>query len=227
MSKKVLDQLKSKFGERVLATSSNFGDDEALIAPKDWREVASFLFEEPSIAMNHFIDITAVDYPLREELPRFDVVLLVRSHAHNHRVRLRTRVSEGQSLATLSFLWQGANWGEREIFDMFGIPFEGHPDPRRILLYEEFVGHPLRKDYPIQKTQPLVAYRDVEGTEKLPPFGHDEGAPFSRTEWTERMDGRDFQVSPAIGVQQHQRPTLSQGIEYTPLDDQAVTTAKD
>ena len=78
-------------------------------------------------------------------------------------------------------VWVGANWFERETFDMFGIRFEGHPDLRRILLYAEFEGHPLRKDSPAAKTQPLVPYRegpDVLG--KLPPFGPDEGMVFGR-----------------------------------------------
>jgi NADH-quinone oxidoreductase subunit C len=113
------------------------------------------------------------------------------------------------------------------MYDMFGIAIEGHPDLRRILMYDEFVGHPLRKDYPIEKTQPLIPYREVEGTEKLPPFGPDEGQPWSRVNWIERMNDRDFQVSPAIGVQQKQRPTLSQGVEYTDQDERAVSGAKD
>jgi NADH-quinone oxidoreductase subunit C len=178
--------------------------------------------------MDHFIDLTAVDYPLREpELPRFDVVLLLRSMKWRHRVRLKTRVREGQSVPSLVSVWPGANWAERECWDMFGVVFEGHPDLRRILLYDEFVGHPLRKDYPIEKAQPLVPYRSVEGIDKLPPFGPDEGQPWTRIDWQERLRGRDFQVSPAIGMQQGQRPALSRGIEYTDLDDEAVTRAQD
>ena len=178
MSKKVLDRLKEVFGDRVLETSSFRGDDEAIVAPKDWVEVARTLRDDPSLAFDHFIDITAVDYPEREpELPRFDLVLFVRSMKHNHRVRLRTRLAEDEPAATLTGVWPGTNWGEREVFDMFGIRFAGHPDLRRILMYEEFEGYPLRKDYPIERTQPLVEYRDVEGIEKLAPFGAEEGQP--------------------------------------------------
>ncbi|MDQ3030930.1 MAG: NADH-quinone oxidoreductase subunit C [Myxococcota bacterium] len=219
MSKKVLTRLQSLFGDRILATSSLLGDDEAIVAPKDWLDVARALRDEPDLAFDHFLDITAVDYPLRDDLPRFDLIFLARSMAHNHRVKLKARVGEGESIASLVSLWPGTNWGEREIFDMFGIRFADHPDPRRILLYEEFVGHPLRKDYPIEQTQPLIPYREVEGIDKLPPFGPEEGAPWSRVNWQERLEGRDLQVSPAIGVQQDQRPTLSQGIEYTTHDD--------
>jgi NADH-quinone oxidoreductase subunit C len=228
VSKKVLDRLKSIFGDRILETSSKLGDDEAIVAAKDWADVARALRDEPDLAFDHFIDITAVDYPLREpDLPRFDLVLFARSMKHNHRVKLKTRVGEGESVRTLFELWPGTSWGEREIFDMFGIRFEGHPDPRRILLYEEFVGHPLRKDYPIAQTQPLIPYRDIEGIDKLPPFGPDEGQPWSRVDWIERLQGRDLQVSPAIGLQEHQRPALSKGTEYTALDEQSAAGAKD
>lgn len=225
MSKKVLERLKAQFGDRILATSSHFGDDEAIVAPKDWLEVARFLRDDAECAMDHFVDITCVDYPLREDAGRFDVILFVRSLEKKHRVRLKTRVDEGGSVASLVPVWIGTNWGEREAWDMFGVVFEGHPDPRRILMYDEFVGHPLRKDYPIEKTQPLVPYRDVEDIDKLPPFGPDEGQPWARIDWQARIAGSDFQVSPAIGEQQGQRPALSKGIEYTDLDDEAARTA--
>jgi NADH-quinone oxidoreductase subunit C len=77
-------------------------------------------------------------------------------------------------------LWASAQWAEREAFDMFGVVFVGHPDLRRILLYPEFEGYPLRKDYPADRTQPLVPYRDVDNIEELPPFGPDEGMSFGR-----------------------------------------------
>ena len=76
-------------------------------------------------------------------------------------------------------------------------------------MYEEFVGHPLRKDYPIDRAQPLVPYREVEGVFKLPPFGIEEGQPFSRVRWDDRLQGGDRQVSPSIALQQEQRRALS------------------
>src|SRR6185436_2649309 len=81
---------------------------------------------------------------------------------------------------TLTDLWASANWMERECYDLVGITFRGHPDLRRILLYPEFEGHPLRKDYPANRIQPLVPYREVENIEKLAPFGPDEGMSFGR-----------------------------------------------
>ncbi len=214
MSKKVLDRLVAEFSDRILETSSFRGDDQAVVAPKDWKLVARFLRDDPAMLMDHFIDITAADYPERApEEPRFDLLLIVRSMKHGHRVRIKAQLAEDERIATLVDVWPGANWAEREVWDMFGIPFEDHPDLRRILMYDEFVGHPLRKDYPIEKTQPLIPYRDVADIEKLPPFGPEEGQPWGRIDWTERLRGGDLHVSPAIGTQNQQRPALSRGPE--------------
>ena len=100
-------------------------------------------------------DLTAVDY--LGETPRFEVVYHFYSTIQNRRVRIKARVSEeAAELASVCDLFASANWMEREVFDLYGIRFTGHPDLRRILLYEEFEGHPLRKDYPKEKRQPLV-----------------------------------------------------------------------
>lgn len=211
MSAKVVARLKSQFGDRILATSDFRGDEEVTVAPKDWVEVATFLRDDPECAMDHFGDLTAVDWPLREREgePRFDLVLYVRSSEKRHRVRLKTQVRDGEQPKTLTTVWSGANWAEREIWDMFGIRFDGHKDMRRILLYEEFEGHPLRKDYPIDRAQPLVEYRDVDDITKLPPFGIEEGQPFARIDWEERLAGHDEPVSPSLAVQTGLRRTLS------------------
>ena len=186
MSQLALDKLKAKFGAAVVETHSQFGDDTAVVEPGVWRAAAEFLRDDPALDFNLFVDLCAVDFPKR--VPRFEVVLHVYSFARRQRVRLKTRVGdeegEGCEVDSLVPVWTGANWFERETFDMMGIVFQGHPDLRRILLYPEFVGHPLRKDYPAQKTQPLVAYRTEEeaGTilDKLAPFGGDEGMAFGR-----------------------------------------------
>jgi len=208
MSQAVVERLTAHFGERVLETSDAFGDHEVVVAIKDWAEVAQFMKDDSDLQMDHFIDLTAVDYPERES-SRFDLLLMTRSSVTGARIRLRTYVKDGEEPGTLSGIWSGANWAEREVWDMFGIKFNGHPDMRRILLYDEFVGHQLRKDYPIDKAQPLVPYREVSDIDKLPPFGIEEGQPFARIDWESRLAGGDNQVSPAIGVQQGQRRTLS------------------
>ncbi len=191
MSAKVLNALKSKLGDRVVETNDFRGDEEATVALNDWVEAATFLRDET--AMDHFIDLTAVDYPEREMegQPRFDVVLMVRSSETNARIRLRTLAKDGQKVPTMSRVWSGANWAEREVWDMFGIPFDGHKDLRRILLYEEFEGHPLRKDYAASRTQPLVPYRDAPNIEKLPPFGPGEGMSFGRQTHARGLDDEE------------------------------------
>lgn len=233
MSKKVLSRLQTRFGDKILAADSFCGDEEALVAPSDWLEVARFLRDDAECNMDHFIDLTAVDFPERAPAtPRFDVVLMVRSLAKMSRIRLKTRVQDGEELDSLTPVWTGADWTEREVYDLFGIKFREHPDLRRILMYDEFVGYPLRKDYPIQKTQPLIPYRDV-GPSKLQPFGADEGNPFGRVDWLARMAGRNQQVSPAIALQQGQRPALSVDVEdlarpkSAPTNGQSATGGKD
>jgi len=219
MSKKVIKRLKSEFGDAILATSDFRGDFEARVAKKTWKKVALFLRDE--LQMNHIIDITAVDYPEREpELPRFEMKLIVRSMSTNDRVRIAAHLADGEKIDSLTDVWRGANWAEREIFDMFGISFNGHPDQRRILMYEEFEGHPLRKDYPIGKAQPLVPYRDVSGTEKIAPFGAEEGQPWGRIDWAARLADGDVQVSPSISQQTGGRKALSTGPETSPLAEQ-------
>lgn len=209
MSQAVADRLSAEFGDAVLETNDFRGDHEARVSADKWVAAATFLRDDDATGMNQLVDLTAVDHPERGDAERFDVVLMLRSLDKGHRFRLRTRVADGAKLATLCSVYAGADWAEREIWDMFGIPFEGHPDLRRILLYEEFEGHPLRKDYPIDRAQPLVEYRQTDNIEKLAPFGIEEGQPFARINWEERLAGGDQQVSPSIAVQQGQRRNIS------------------
>lgn len=187
MSKRVLDRLKQTFGDAILETHAQHGDETAVVDPARWKEIARFLRDDDRCAMNHFIDLTAVDFLGRRE-PRFEVVLHLRSLEKLHRIRLKARLDDPARIDTLSEVWPGANWFERECFDMFGVEFVGHPDLRRILMYPEFEGHPLRKDYDAQRTQPLVPYRP-EAVGKLPPFDEHEGMPFGR-QTHDRVDGR-------------------------------------
>jgi NADH-quinone oxidoreductase subunit C len=211
MSAKVVKKLQSVLGDAILEITNFRGDEEVVVAVKDWTRAALVLRDDPELAMNQFTDLTAVDWPEREleGKPRFEVLVLVRSLDKKHRIRLKTYVKDGEDVPTLTTVWPGANWAEREVFDMFGIRFAGHRDLRRILMYDEFEGYPLRKDYPIDRVQPLVEYRDADDTLKLPPFGIEEGQPFARVDWEERLAGRDEQVSPSIAVQTGQRRSLS------------------
>jgi NADH-quinone oxidoreductase subunit C len=117
------------------------------------------LRDDPELRLDVLVDVTAVDFLGRS--PRFEVVYMLRSHPHGHRLRVKAGVpAEDPSIDSTAALWPAANWVEREVWDLFGIRFVGHPDLRRILMYESFEGHPLRKDYPLQHRQPLVPERD-------------------------------------------------------------------
>jgi len=190
MSERVLSVLKEKFGDAIVETHSHLGDDSAVVAPSLWKDVCAFLRSDPQMSFDMIVDLCGVDYPDRSE-GRFEVVLHLYSIARRHRVRLKTRVGDaegdGAEVDSISEIWPGANWFEREAYDLLGISFKGHPDLRRILMYPEFEGHPLRKDYPANKTQPLVPYRTPEEAgltlDKVAPFGPDEGMPFGRNVW--------------------------------------------
>jgi NADH-quinone oxidoreductase subunit C len=154
-----LQKIQTQFSQAVLATHNHRGDDTALVARESLVEVCRFLKEDTELLYNFLMDITAVDY--RGKRPRFEVVYHFYSFAFNRRVRIKTPVPEDDAIVdSLTGLWPGANWFEREVWDMFGIRFRGHPDLRRILLYEPFEGHPLRKDYPIRRRQPLIGPRN-------------------------------------------------------------------
>jgi NADH-quinone oxidoreductase subunit C len=121
---------------------------------------------DPALRFGMLLDVTAVDW-MDERPERFELVYQLLSIPFQNRLHVRVRVAEGApEVDSVVPLWSSANFLEREVWDMFGIRFRGHPDLRRILMYEEFVGHPLRKDYPVQGKQPRIALRapEVENT---------------------------------------------------------------
>jgi NADH-quinone oxidoreductase subunit C len=147
----------------LLETHAQCGDATALVDRARLLEVMAFLRDDPESAFDMLTDVTAVDYlgyPGRSG-PRFELVYHLYSLARNGRLRVKVGVEESSCEApSLVGLWPSANWLEREVWDMYGIRFAGHPDLRRLLLYEEFEGHPLRKDYPKERRQPLVGPRN-------------------------------------------------------------------
>jgi NADH-quinone oxidoreductase subunit C len=156
MAQIVLDTLVGHFksGE-ILETGSQHGNEWARIRPDAWATVAAFLKEDPTTAMEMMTDLTCVDRFGQE--PRFDVVMHLYSVSKKHRVRLYGGVpEEDPSIDTVVPIWVGANWFEREAFDLYGVRFRGHPNLVRILMEDDWEGHPLRKDYPKEKRQPLV-----------------------------------------------------------------------
>jgi NADH-quinone oxidoreductase subunit C len=149
-----LELLRENIPEGVGETSIPQGDETAVVHPAWLIRVMEFLLRDPRTRFNVLIDLTAVDYLGRK--PRFDVVYHLLSHPSNRRLRVKVRVDDGEALESVSSLWNSADWLEREVWDMFGIRFTGHPNLKRILMYEPFEGHALRKDYPIRRRQPLT-----------------------------------------------------------------------
>jgi NADH-quinone oxidoreductase subunit C len=143
----------------VLATHAEHRDVTASVARDRIVDVMRLLRDDADCAFEMLTDLCAVDY-LGED-PRFEVVYHLYSLAKNHRLRVKVRVPESDAVVdSLTGLWASANWMEREVFDLYGIRFRHHPDLRRILLYDEFQGYPLRKDYPKERRQPLVGPRN-------------------------------------------------------------------
>jgi NADH-quinone oxidoreductase subunit C len=156
----ILQRLRDRFGAAVVDTHQHHGDATAVLERSVLPDALRFCRDEPALTFDVLMDLTAADYlkyPGREDGPRFEVVYHLYSLSHNHRVRLKVRVDEDDAVVpTAVALWPIANWLEREVWDMFGVRFAGHPNMRRLLMYEEFVGHPLRKDYPITRRQPRI-----------------------------------------------------------------------
>ncbi len=147
-----------------LAQASYWVGDWTVIVPADrLLESARALRDEPEAAFDLCSDVTAVDWPARAE--RFDVVYSLYSTRHRHRVRIKVRAADGQAVPSVTEVWPGANWLEREVFDMFGISFAGHPDLRRILMPDDWQGHPQRKDYPLEGPGELLIEDPLEWLE--------------------------------------------------------------
>jgi NADH-quinone oxidoreductase subunit C len=165
----VLELVQTLLPGAVLDSHAAHGDATILVAPDTLVDTMRALKTTPELAFNMLMDLTAVDYLRRD--PRFEVVYHLASIEVEPRAtdpaalyrRLRVKVGvpeEPCEVASVVDVWPAANWMEREVFDLYGIRFRGHPDLRRILLYDEFQGHPLRKDYPKERRQPLIGPRN-------------------------------------------------------------------
>ena len=156
----VLERLKTSFGDAILEAKAG-GDMPSVVIDKDRvREILTWLRDTPEFAFDFLSDLSAVDGQRLDAGTwpkwgaRFQVVYHLRSEKHGHRIRIKASVPEGrESLPSVHDLWSSANWHEREVWDMFGISFEGHPNQKRILCHHQFEGHALRKDYFIQDGQ--------------------------------------------------------------------------
>jgi NADH-quinone oxidoreductase subunit C len=145
----VAQKIKEKFPQDVASIEEFNGQATVYVDKKAIVDICTFLHDDPEMKFNYLRDITAVDYMGKKDI-RFEVVYHLYSLDHRHMIRLKAKVSEGDcSIKTVVPIWAGANWHERECYDMFGIVFKGHPDLRRLLMPEDWEGWPLRKDYPI------------------------------------------------------------------------------
>ena len=187
----IIESIRAAFGQAVLSAQQYRGQATIVIPRESLVPLARHLRQDPALAFDLLMDLSAVDYlkfgraqssaptlttpsPLpyymtpaksaeawergvSQDDYRFDVVYHFYSTVHNHRLRVRVPVaSTDPSVPSVTALWRAANWFEREIWDMFGIRFTGHPNLKRLLMYEPFDGHPLRKDYPVRRRQPRI-----------------------------------------------------------------------
>ena len=153
-----LQKLQARYAWAIREHAVTHGDEMVMVERGVWREVMQFLRDDPALQYNFLMDLTVLDTMQlgRGHAARFEVVTHLYSLTHNTRVRLKAPVPEDDPrIDSLMPVWEGANWFEREAYDMFGLTFTDHPDLRRILMYDGFEGYPLRKDYPMDKEQPL------------------------------------------------------------------------
>jgi len=141
----LVTKLKAQFGSGVREASTYLGQNYLVLEPSITNEILQILRDEEQF--DYCVDVTAVHYPKREK--QFDLVWILYSFARNERLRVKTMIADGESFPSSVAIWPAANWLEREVFDMFGIRFDGHPDLKRILLPDGWKGYPLRKDYGI------------------------------------------------------------------------------
>lgn len=165
-SSELLEVLQKECGEILQDAVVELGSVVVTVDPENLTKLLTSCKNSSSLGFNLLSDITAVDWmDHRDE--RFEVVYQLLSLSRLWRLTVKVPVSESKpEVSSVVSLWTGASFLEREVWDMFGIRFVGHPDLRRILMYEEFVGHPLRKDYPVQAKQPRIPLRapEVENT---------------------------------------------------------------
>ena len=143
-----LDALKRQYPDDVLEGYYYAGQVTAVVPRARIIEILRFLHDDPATAFDLLANQTAADYPKREK--RFEVIYHLYSIPRNHRLRLKVQIADGETVASATAVYNAAEWHEREVFDLFGVTFDGHPDLRRILLPDEWQGHPLRKEYPLE-----------------------------------------------------------------------------
>ena len=175
MASVVEDKLKKEYSDKILEIFSFKGDLNIVVKPGDIPEICRFLKTEPDLKFNFLSCITAADYLGKRDI-RFEVVYILFSIPNTYRIIVKTRVDEDQEVPTLTSLWSTADWQEREVYDMFGIRFAGHPNLKRILMDDDWVGYPQRKDFPLTYEVPHFSHNKGEiDTRKESPWRGDNG----------------------------------------------------
>ncbi len=146
---KLVKKLKAKFAGAIGEASEFVGQVSVRVQADSIVPVCEFLRDDAEARFNYLSDLTCVHYPMRAEAP-LEVVYNLYSIARNERVRLKVSLADGEPVDSVTGVWPTADWMEREVFDLFGVSFNNHPDLRRILLPPDWEGHPLRKDYPLE-----------------------------------------------------------------------------
>jgi NADH-quinone oxidoreductase subunit C len=148
MNERILDKLKAGFGNSIESSDDYRGEFTIVVKKADIASVSQFLRDDSELHFDSIRDVCGADYYRPDD--RFEVIYNIYSLQNKNRLRLKVRVDESDlHVPSVTTVWEGANWMERETYDMYGIIFDGHPDLRRIYMPEEFEYHPLRKDYPL------------------------------------------------------------------------------
>jgi NADH-quinone oxidoreductase subunit C len=153
-----IDRIKKRFAEAITEAVATLGQQIIRVKRESYLELCRFLHDDDEALFDMCTDLTAIHWPDRAG-QEFDIVVLLYSVPNNRRLRVKVAIAEGEACPSVTHIWTGADWMEREVFDMFGVRFEGHNDLRRILLPPDWPGYPLRKEYPVE-------YRDNEWTDK-------------------------------------------------------------
>ena len=179
-----LAALAAALGDRVLETKPAATPPIVRLAPGALLEGLALLRDRPELRFDFLSSVTAVHWPKRER--PFDVVYHLYSTTKRLRLAVKIDLAEGEEAPTATGLWPGANWHEREVFDLFGIRFAGHPDMTRILMPDDWVGHPLRKEYPLEgHPRDHLQYREVGTAEHVYKY---EKAPIRGFGWKKEVE---------------------------------------
>jgi len=157
----LIDNLKQRFEDGIIATSLFKDEVTHLVSKSSLVSIGGYLKTDPALQMNYLVDVIGVDYSPAS--PRFEVVYHLYSISQRHRIRLKVKVEEGESLPSVTGIWPAADFPEREAYDMYGIYFDNHPNLKRIYMPHDWEGFPLRKDYPLR------GYKD-----QYNPFGEEK-----------------------------------------------------